>query len=72
MPTMNPGRGRLKPHLRKIRSGIWVRFFRDLDGHQFGGTQVSWMTANSKDAKAAAEWCANRNARIIANRKGRA
>lgn len=67
MPTMNPGRGKLKPHLRKTRSGIWVRFFRDRDGRQFGVAQVSWMTAHSKDAVEAAVWCAILNARTLAN-----
>ena len=66
MPVTNPSRGRLKPHLRKTRAGRWHVFYRDRYGHEFGAAQVSFMTSRSTMAKAAQDWAANRNARIVA------
>ena len=71
MARSNPGVGPLKPHIFKLRSGIWYRCFRAKNGQQFSAQDVAWMTANSAAAREAAIWCANRNARIIANQEAR-
>lgn len=68
MARSNPGVGPLKPHIRKVRTGIWVRVFRDQAGQRFSTQDVTWMTANSVDAREASIWCTNRNARIVASR----
>lgn len=70
MSAFNPGRGKLKPHLRKLRSGIWAMLYRDRDGHLFGAAQVSFMTSHSKRAQAAREWAAYLNSRRLANIRG--
>ena len=66
MPTTNPGRGRLKPHLRMVRR-LWVVAYRDRDGTIFSEYIVSPPTTNSRKAVEAKVWCASRNARIVAN-----
>lgn len=68
MPVTNPGRGKLKPHLRKLRSGIWAVFYRDKYGHEVVVTQVSFMTATSGRARSARAWCIWMNAKTLSVR----
>lgn len=65
MATKNPGRGRLKPHLVKTRTGIWRAMFRDEAGHIWSRLEVTFMTENSRLAKEALLWADRRNARIL-------
>lgn len=69
MATKNPGKGRLKPHLVKTRTGIWRVMFRDEAGDVWSRLEVAFMTENSRLAKEALIWADRRNARIIANQR---
>lgn len=68
MLVTDPGRGKLKPHLRKLRSGTWAVFYRDKDGHLFGVTQVSFMTSHSNAAHSARLWADSHNLHFFRNR----
>ena len=64
----SPGRGKLKPHLRKM-NGRWVVLYADPDGVLFSVVQITASTRRSKAATATRAWAAERNAAIIKNVK---
>ena len=64
---VRPRRPWLKPHLVLVR-GLWCVYWRDGLGQIQPRYAISFMTKNSKAAKACFKWAAARNAGVIASR----